>query len=303
MVLCIIAFFAFALMSVFSAKYRPLAKEAFGCVFRTVTLKPCDTGMDERIKAEMVSGAMKVSPHIARAVNSHYTLISWAFVLITFASFAYSAYGLYNFYFYGNCDGPQSVQACIINDLTGDYGRFSEPKDLIPPATTSGITSGDPSAPVTIIEFGCFTCPYTAQAQYAVKSVLASHQTDVYYIFNPFPLPSHANSYDTARGVLCANRQGRAWELQNLVFREQMVCTQEGTLAIKDLASKAGLDMAAFDSCYDDHETDAELDAYIEEGRGANIYATPTFFVNGKPLVGPKTVEEFESAIEEAKAG
>ena len=128
MVLCILAFFVFGAMSLFSAKYRPLAKEGLRCVFRTLTMKPCDTGLDERMKAEAVSLTLKYSPAGAKMVNKHFTAISWFFVILTLISFAYSAFGVYNFYFYGNCDGPASVNACVLNDLTGDYGRFSEPK-------------------------------------------------------------------------------------------------------------------------------------------------------------------------------
>jgi glutaredoxin len=295
MVLCILAFFVFAVMSIFSAKYRPMAKEAFGCVFKTIMLKPCDTGLDDRIKADVVSKLLKVSPMAAKFTNRHFTFLSWVFVILTLASFAYSAYGMYNFYFYGNCDGPQSVEACILNDITGDYGRFSEPTELVPPTNFEGITRGDPNSSTVIVEFGCFTCPYTGQAEHTVNELLEKH--DVYYVFKPFPLPNHAYSFEAAHAVLCAERQNKSEELRQRVFAEQEVCRTDGTLAIKALAEEAGLDMAEFSQCYDNNETDAELEYYIQQGKDAHIYATPTFFVNGEPLVGPKTLEEFEKVI------
>ena len=224
--LCIIAFFVFAFMSIFSAKYSPLAKEAFGCVFKTLTLKPCDTGMDDHLKAEVVSGILKISPLAARTVNQHFTTISWIFVLLTISSSVYMAYGLYNFYYYGNCDGPQSLDICILNDLTGDYGRFSEPKDLIAPTEFDGITAGNPDSNITIIEFGCFVCPYTGQAEFTIKKLLNKH--DFYYVFKPFPLPNHNYSYDSAIAVLCANEQGKQWELRDEIFAQQMKCAEEG---------------------------------------------------------------------------
>ncbi len=97
MVLCIIAFVVFSIMSIFSAKYRPLAKKGFECVFRTLTMRPCDTGLDEQIKAEIVSGILKYSPKSARFVNLHFTALSWIFVLLTLGSLVYSAYSVYNF--------------------------------------------------------------------------------------------------------------------------------------------------------------------------------------------------------------
>lgn len=295
MVLCIIAFFVFAVMSIFSAKYRPMAREAFGCVFKTITLKPCDTGLDDRIKADVVSRLLKVSPVAARFTNRHFTFISWIFVLLTLASFVYSAYGMYNFYFFGNCDGPNSTQACILNDLTGDYGRFSEPTDLIAPTSLDGMTMGNPNASTVIIEFGCFTCPYTGKAEHVVKELLA--ENDIYYVFKPFPLPNHNYSNEAARAVLCADQQNRSWELRQRVFAEQEICRTDGTIAIKALAEESGLDMEQFNDCYDNNRTGEELADYIQQGKDAHIYATPTFFVNGEPMVGPQSLEEFEKVI------
>jgi len=288
-------------MSIFSAKYRPLAREGLRCVFRTITMKPCDTGMDERLKAELVSSVLRVWPPAARLVNRHFTALSWFFVIITLASMVYSAYGIYNFYFYGNCDGPNSSRGCIINDITGDYGRFSAPTDLIAPTDYRGISAGNPNASIRIVEFGCFTCPYTAEAEPTVQTLLKKYNGSIYYVFKPFPLPNHRYSNDAARAVLCANRQGRQWELRAAIFAQQEVCSTDGALAIKQIAKDAGLDMSAFDTCFDNNETGAELAAYIQQGKDAHIYATPTFFVNGKPLIGPKSIAEFDKAIAEAK--
>ena len=301
MVLCIIAFLVFSVMSIFSAKYRPLARKGLECVLRTVTLRPCETGLDDQIKADLVSALLKRSPDAARLVNRHFVLLSWMFVLITLASFGYMIYGIYNFYLYGNCEGPGAVGACILNDLTGDYGRFSEPKDLIPPTELDGIAAGNPNASVVIVEFGCFTCPYTAKAEEVVQQILEEYDGSVYYVFKPFPLPNHNYSFETARAVLCAARQGREWELREEVFSQQEVCTADGHVAIKQLAEDAGLNMSGFNECYDNNETGAELERYVRQGKDAHIYATPTFFVNGKPLVGPRPIEEFRKLISEAE--
>ncbi len=295
MVLCIIAFFVFAVMSIFSAKYRPLAKEAFGCVFKTITLKPCDTGMDDRFKAEVVSALLKVSPGAARFTNKNFVAISWVFVILTIASFAYTAYGVYNFYFYGNCDGPNSEGACILNDLTGDYGRFSEPTDLVITQDKQGIVLGNPNATNVIIEFGCFVCPYTAKAEDTMMDLVGRH--DIYYVFKPFPLPNHDYSFEAAEAVLCADRQGKAMEMRRAVFAQQEACGESGDVAIKILANQSGLDMELFNECYDGNETVSELEMYIQQGKDAHIYATPTFFVNGEPVVGPKPIEEFERLL------
>ncbi len=297
MAACIIAFFVFSVLSIFSAKYRKLAKEAFRCVFLTVTFKPCDTDLNDRIKSELVSTLLAFSPGGAKILNRHFAAFSWGFFALSVISFAYLSYGVYNFYYFGNCDGPESTGACILNDLTGDYGRFSEPADLIAPTDFDGITDGNPNADTTIVEFGCFTCPYTKQAEAAVEVLLERHGEDINYVFKPFPLPNHENSYNAAIAVLCANRQDKSWELRRRIFEKQEQCSQEGEVVIKDLAREAGLDMEEFNRCYDNMETAEELDRYIQQGKDAHIYATPTFFVNGKPLIGPQPIDEFEKVI------
>jgi protein-disulfide isomerase len=300
MVLCLIAAAVFLVLSVFSAKYRPLAKEAVRCVFRTITFKPCDTGLDEQLKAEIVSSVLKFSPSIAKIINRNFTILSWIFVLLSIASFAYMIYGGYNFYVYGNCDGPNATQACILNDLTGDYGRFSSPTQLIAPTSLKGINSGNPNASTVIVEFGCFTCPYTKKAEPAIERLLKEQNRTIYYVFKPFPLPNHNNSFEAARAVLCAEKQNKSWDMRQEIFRRMESCTTSGELAIKTVAKNVGLNMSEFNLCFDNNETGPVLSEYIQEGKDSHIYATPTFFINGKAVVGPKTYEEMKRLVEEA---
>jgi protein-disulfide isomerase len=296
--LCIIAAGVFALMSLFSAKYRPLAKEAFNCVFRTITLKPCDTGLDDRLKAETVVGLMKYSATAAKLVNKYFSLMMWAIVLLSIGSLAYTIYSGYNFYQYGNCEGAESKNACVLNDLTGDYGRFSSPTDLVVPKTLDGIAEEErTNAKITVVEFGCFTCPYTKKAEDTITSLLKEYNGSIYYVFKPFPLPNHNNSFEAARAVLCAEKQGRQWELRREIFRQQEVCSADGTLAIKKIAETAGLNMTTFNDCYDGNETSNALSRYVQEGKDSHIYATPTFFVNNRTIVGPKTLDQFKCII------
>ncbi len=297
MIPCIIALIVFAVMSIFSAGHRKLALEAFRCVLRKATLRPCETGMDERMRAEAVAHVLRYSPHAARVVNRHFEAVSAIFFIISMASFAYSALSVYNFYYYGNCEGPTATTACFLNTVTGDYGRFSEPRDLIAPSELDGLVLGPPNARDTIVEFGCFTCPYTRDAEPVVSRLLAERNGSLLYVFKPFPLPNHNASYDMALAVLCANRQGKAWELRESLFRNQKACASGGLPAIESLASGAGMEMGSFWSCMAGNESRTELERYIQQGKDSHIYATPTFFVNGKPIVGPKPIEEFESKL------
>jgi len=112
--ICIIALVVFGIMGIFSATHRELAKDAFDCVFRRVTLRPCNTGFDEKMKGMIVGRLLLKSPTAAKHVNRHFELLSWLFLAITAVSLAYSAWGAYNYWAYGNCNGPQSSEFCIL---------------------------------------------------------------------------------------------------------------------------------------------------------------------------------------------
>ncbi len=112
MILCLVAMIVFGILGIFSAKYRVWAKEAFGCFFKTVQLKPCDSKLDQRIKSKLVAGIMRYSPWLAKQVYRNFEVLSWIFTIIFFASMAYSLYSIYNLIAYGSCS-PGSY--CIFN--------------------------------------------------------------------------------------------------------------------------------------------------------------------------------------------
>jgi len=105
--LCLVAFVVFSIMSLWSAKYRALAREAFECVAKMVRLSPCDVSFEQRVKAKVTAKLMSI-PWLARNFYRHFRVFSWAFTLSFFASLAYTAFSIYNFVVYGSCE-PGSV--------------------------------------------------------------------------------------------------------------------------------------------------------------------------------------------------
>lgn len=113
MVVCIAALIVFGFLSIFSAKYRPLAKEAFECVFKLIKLKPCDTKFDQKVKSKITAKLLRKNTTIARFTYKNFKVISLIFVILFFGSMFYSAYGVFNLVTYGTCD-PHSDN-CIFN--------------------------------------------------------------------------------------------------------------------------------------------------------------------------------------------
>lgn len=290
MVLCIVALVIFGILGIFSAKYREYAKEAFRCVTRTVTLRPCDTGFDAKLKAKIVSKLSKVNVNFGRAAFKHYHLLSWFFFILFFSSFIYSAISVYNYVAYGNCNGKESNAFCIFN-------AFGKPSDLKKPLNLEGIKSGDTASKAILIEFGCFTCRYTKEAEQDLRQFLAERK-DIYFIFKPFPIPTHPYSFEAAQAAFCAEEQGRFEAYKDLLFENQETVKILGMKYLKKLAKMASLNETAFSGCIDTNRTASKVQKIVEEGKIIGIYGTPTFFLNGKPAVGPLDYNNFKKFAE-----
>jgi hypothetical protein len=112
--ICVIAMIVFGVMAIFSASHRPLAKEAFDCVFRRITLRSCQSGLDVKLKAKLVGSLMRRNSRFARPAYKHFEVISWVFVVIFFVSLIYSGVSVYNLIVHDNCVGPNAdPEECI----------------------------------------------------------------------------------------------------------------------------------------------------------------------------------------------
>lgn len=103
MVICIAALIIFSVLGIFSVRWRHLAKEAFECVFRMLTLRPCITKLDVRIKSKVTAKLMGKTPTVAKFFYKNFKIISWIFTISFFISMFYAGYGVYNLVVYGSC--------------------------------------------------------------------------------------------------------------------------------------------------------------------------------------------------------
>ena len=144
---------------------------------------------------------------------------------------------------------------------------------------TKAALRGPKDAPVTIIEFSDFQCPYCAQATALVDQVLKAYPERVNFVYKNFPLPMHANADPAARAAIAAGKQGKFWEMHDELFRHA------GDLSaptLHALAEKLGLNVAAFDADMRSVSVKEQLDVEIRQGKVAGVRGTPTFFVNGR---------------------
>lgn len=164
---------------------------------------------------------------------------------------------------------------------------------------------GKKNAPVTIVEFSDFRCPYCKMAAFGVKPFLVEYKKYISYYFINYPLDSSCNHYMqqqmhpgaclAAKGAICARRQHKFWKYHDEMFRSEERLTLQ---FVTDIAKKIGLVEEEFTWCINSSETERQLQDEIEMARKAYITATPTIFVNNRHLKYWSNKEVLREVIE-----
>ncbi len=168
---------------------------------------------------------------------------------------------------------------------------------------------GDVNAKVTIVEFSDFQCPFCKRANPTVEQVMKDYAGQVKLIYMHYPLSFHEYAQKAAEGFECANDQGKAWEFHDKIFNGDN--SNIPATVLKQYAIDLGMDSAKFDQCLDNGEKASAVKADVNQldaksgefaAWGIDGLGTPTFLVNGKPLVGAQPYAAFKAAIDQALA-
>jgi protein-disulfide isomerase len=155
---------------------------------------------------------------------------------------------------------------------------------------------GPEAAPITIVEFSDFECPYCKRVLPTLTQLHEKFPDQVRVVYRHFPLSSHPNAQKSAEASLCASDQGKFWEMHDLMFEEQ----QKLTVAdLKDKAARLELDAAKFAECLDSGRHAEAVKTDAREGSAAGVNGTPAFFINGRFLSGAVPFESFTEVIED----
>ena len=154
---------------------------------------------------------------------------------------------------------------------------------------------GPKNAPVTIVEFSDFQCPYCSRAFQTVKEVEAQYRGKVKVAFKNDPLPFHANAKPAAEAAMAANEQGKFWPYHDKLFTHQ---TELDRAHLEQYAQELGLDMKRFKAALDSNKFESQINADMAEGRRLGVNGTPSFFINGVRLVGAVPIEQFKTVID-----
>jgi protein-disulfide isomerase len=161
---------------------------------------------------------------------------------------------------------------------------------------SQGYARGSKDAPVSIVEFSDFRCPFCKAVVATLKQVATQYGDRVRWVFRDFPIPAlHPDAPLAHEAARCAGEQGKFWPYHDLLFER---ATDVSPTALKQYAAEVGADRAAFDQCLDSHKYQAAVNADVEAGTKLGVTGTPTFFINGQALVGNQPVGEFQRIIE-----
>lgn len=164
----------------------------------------------------------------------------------------------------------------------------------------AGPTRGGENAPVTIYEFSEFECPFCSRASTTVKKLHDKYGDQVKVVFVDFPLASHRTAPRAAEAAHCANEQGKFWELHDRFFSKNGGPMQEAD--IHRYATEAGIDLTTFGACLQSGRHAETWKAGQAAGTKIGVGSTPTFFINGRMVVGAAPLEQFTSIIDDELA-
>ena len=189
--------------------------------------------------------------------------------------------------------------------IASKYGHTEQPRLLGDPVqipVAGAPVTGPANAPITIVEFSDFQCPYCAAAIPQIKAVLRGYPTQVKLIFKEFPLEMHSHANMAAVAAVAAQQQGRFWQMHDLLFAHHDDLSRADILAC---AKEAGLDMQRFERDFASTAVHESVLRDVQDGDHAGVEGTPTLFINGQRYNGAISPDAlrplFESALKTGK--
>jgi len=156
-------------------------------------------------------------------------------------------------------------------------------------------SQGPADAAITLVEFSDYECPFCKSAEPIIKQVALRYPTQLRVVTKNFPLDAHPKARPAAEAAMCAAEQGKFSEFHAKLFEK---APQIDVAQLAPIAEEVGLDKAKFEECLTSHRTAPIVQADLDAGKKAGVSGTPAFFVNGVPLAGGRSLNEFAKAID-----
>ena len=159
---------------------------------------------------------------------------------------------------------------------------------------------GSASAPITLIEFSDYQCPYCGRVEPTLKRLRAAYGDKIRFVWKDFPLTQiHPQAFKAGEAAHCAGDQGKYWELHDVLFNKQSELQPDD---LKRHALTLGLNTDTFNQCLDSSKHAERVRDGVAEGGQVGVNSTPTIFINGRRFSGAQPYEVFAAAIDEELA-
>lgn len=175
------------------------------------------------------------------------------------------------------------------------YRRYDIP-------TAGSYSLGPEDAPITIVEFSDYQCPFCVRWHEQVyNQLMAAYPGKIRFVYRHLPLTSiHPEAMPAAEAAMCAGEQNAYWQYHDRLFENQ---ESLGEALYVQLATDLGLNLEAFNNCRETHKYQAQIQADMDFAVGLGVQSTPTFFINGLAMVGAQPLTTFTQLIEKELNG
>jgi protein-disulfide isomerase len=195
-----------------------------------------------------------------------------------------------------------TVASAALNKLRAEI-EAAEPGHDQPPERQhiplAGVPKGAANAPITIVEFADFQCPFCGRARETIYQVFKEYLGQVRFYVRHSPLAFHPDAPLAAEAALAAEEQGKFWEMHDRLMASQRNLARED---LEAYAREIGLDMGKFGQALDAQAHKSRIDQDIAVAEKVGARGTPTFFINGRKLSGAQPLEAFKAVIDEELA-
>ena len=197
-------------------------------------------------------------------------------------------------------DDAKPIAVNAPSPSAADTATAPAPTGSVPAVTADDHVKGDANAPVTMIEYSDFQCPYCGSFEPTVDQVLKQYGSKVRFVYRHFPLSFHPNAMPAALAAECAGEQGKFWQFHDALFANQ---DKESDTYYTQLATDNKLNMKKFADCVSTKKYEAKITAQAAAGGAAGINGTPGTFLIGKdgtatPITGAVPAATFTAAID-----
>ena len=185
----------------------------------------------------------------------------------------------------------EALQAALASKW-GPAKTLDDPVKI--PVMGSPVT-GPSNAPITIVEFSDFQCPYCAAAVPQIREVMKAYPTQIKLIFKQFPLEEHPQADLAATAAIAAQKQGKFWPMHDVLFAHPDNLSRKSIL---NYAKEVGLNTDKLEADMDTTEVRATVERDVQDGNDANVQGTPTIFINGQKYNGAITFEALKPILD-----